>query len=114
ALVVRERPRMLSRARDPGSRPDVAMHHDAIALVAVGPPDGRPKALGRPRRLQAPLAAHLGDVRRRAGRPAYEHREGRLTVDTVRLVSKPAGEPADELGHEVDVRAGNRRRRGVV
>ena len=110
SLIVRQPPRCLAGARDPRCGSDIAAHGDAIGRGALGPPDARAQALRGPGRLRAPLAAHLREIRCRLRRTAHEDRDRRFLVDAVPLVAEPAREPADELGHEVDVRPGDRRR----
>jgi hypothetical protein len=114
ALVLGQGPRRLAGARDPGRRAHVAANGDPIVSVALGTPDARLEALGRPGRLGAPFAPHLRKIRCRPRRPAYEDLKRRLLVDPVRVVPQPASEPADELGHEVYVRPGDRRGRRRV
>ena len=114
ALVVRQRPGRLPGARDPRCRADVAAHGDAVALVTL-----RARRVGRRRsagqvgsdRHSPRISATIG---RRPRRAADEHRDRRLLVDPVPLVPEPAAEPADQLGDEVDVRPGDRRRRRHV
>ncbi len=115
ALVVRKRPRRLARARDPRRGADVAAHGDPILIVvALGSPHARAQPFCRPGRLRTPFAAHLREIGSRTRRAPHEDRDRRLLVDAVSLVAQPAREPADELGDEVDVRTGDRRRRRRV
>ena len=106
ALIFGECPRRLARAGDPRRRAVVPAYGDAIVCRALRAPDRRSEPLGGPRRLRAPLAAHLREVGRRPGGSPHEHCDRRLVVDPVLVSSQPAAEPADELGDEVDVRAG--------
>ena len=106
SLVVGLAPRQLAGARDPGGAADVAANVD---LVRAACPRGRstvsPSRAGGQVASDAPFAAHLGEVGSGPRRASREHHDRRLLVDPVLLVAQPAAEPADQLGHEVDVRA---------
>ena len=115
ALVERLTPRQPRGARDPRGGADVARDRDLVA-PARGPGERvtllEPRSSGQPGSWrQSPRCSA------RSGSGASvpdEHLDRRLVVDAVRLVGEPAAEPADQLGDEVEVRAGQRRRRRHV
>ena len=114
ALIERLAPRQPARARDPRGRADVAAHRE---LVRDPSPVGRSveprEPVRRPRRLGAPLAAHLRQVGLGTRRAARRRPDRRLLVDRRSARRAANAEPADHLRHEVDVRAGERRGRDM-
>ena len=115
SLIRRLSPRQVPRARDPRGRADVAAHRERVRPVLAG--RARQHELGtigrRPGLLGAPATAVGREVGLRVRRPAGVDADG---CDRLRFlaVAQPTIEPGDHLGHEIELRTGDRSAGGEV